>query len=31
MVNRADYDFGKYGLGTERTLEEWEQYDGYSF
>ena len=27
----ANYDFGKYGFGTERTLKEWEQMMGIRF
>ena len=32
MDNEAqDVDFGKYGFGTERTLEDYEKYSGLSF
>lgn len=29
--DKADYDFGIYGLGTERTLEDYEKYSGIRF
>ncbi len=29
--DKADYDFGQYGFGTVRTLEDYEEYAGISF
>jgi hypothetical protein len=29
--DKADYDFGKYGLGTVRTMKDYEEYSGIRF